>query len=81
MVSSRRRILIALIPVAVLMAILAMDISVFGADSILGASQVALLVAGGVCIALSALLYKTPWKSFEEAIKGHVGDVGGAILS
>ena len=79
-VSSRKRILIALIPVAVLVAILAMDISVFGADSILGASQVALLVAGGVCIALSALLYKTPWKSFEEAIKGHVGDVGGAIL-
>ncbi|MBP3257212.1 MAG: hypothetical protein J6M23_04290 [Bacteroidales bacterium] len=32
MVSSRRRILIALIPVAVLVAILAMDISVFGAS-------------------------------------------------
>ena len=80
MVSSRKRILVALVPVAVLVAILALDISVFGADSILGASQVALLVAGGVCIALSALLYKTPWKRFEEAVKGHVGDVAGAIL-
>ena len=80
MVSSRKRILVALVPVAVLVAILALDISVFGVDSILGASQVALLVAGGVCIALSALLYKTPWKRFEEAVKGHVGDVAGAIL-
>ena len=80
MVSSRKRILVALVPVAVLVALLALDISVFGVDSILGASQVALLVAGGVCIALSALLYKTPWKRFEEAVKGHVGDVAGAIL-
>lgn len=80
MKDKRTRILTALIPVAVLVAVLAMDIAVFGADSILGASQVALLLAGGVCIAISVLVYKTKWNSFEDAIKSHVGDVAGAIL-
>jgi NhaC family Na+:H+ antiporter len=74
------RIWIALIPVAVLVSVLALDISVFGADSILGASQVALILSGGVCIALAHFIYKTPWSEFEKAIKGHVGDVAGAIM-
>lgn len=77
---SSKRLLIALIPVAVLIALLAMDIAIFGADSILGASQVALLCGAGVCVALSMTLYKTPWKTFEAAIKEHVGDVATAIL-
>ena len=74
------RIWIALIPVAVLASVLALDISVFGADSILGASQVALILSGGVCIALARFIYKTPWTEFEKAIKAHVGDVAGAIM-
>ena len=40
----------------------------------------ALLVAAGVCVWLSMWLYKTPWKDFEEAIAGNVGDVATAIL-
>ena len=75
-----KRTLIALIPLGVLIALLALDIYIFGADSILGASQVALLVAAGVSIALSIWLYKTPWSAFEEAIRGNVGDVSNAIL-
>ena len=80
MTGQRKRTLVALVPIAVLVAILAADIAVFGADSILGASQVALLAAGGVCIALAVWLYKTPWKSFEEAVREHVGNVATAIL-
>lgn len=80
MIGQKYRIWIALCPVAVLVAVLALNISIFGADSILGASQVALLLAGGVCIGLSMLLYKTRWENFEEAFKSHVGDVAGAIL-
>ena len=80
MVSQKAKILIALIPIAVLVAVLAMDISIFGADSILGASQVALMLAGGVCIALAHFIYKTPWSKFEKSIKSHLGDVAGAIL-
>ncbi len=80
MPGQKARIWIALIPVTVLVAVLALDISIFGADSILGASQVALLLAGGICLGLSVLCYKTPWKSFEKAVSAHVGDIAGAIL-
>ena len=77
---ANQRTLIALIPLGVLIFLLALDIYIFGADSILGASQVSLLVSAGVCIALSIWLYKTPWRDFEEAIKGNVGDVSTAII-
>ena len=76
----RKRRILALIPLSVLIVLLALDISVFGADSILGASQVTLLVAAGVCIAISAWAYKIPWKTFEKAIAGNISDVSTAIL-
>ena len=79
-ITPSRRILIALVPLVVLMAILALDIAIFGADSILGASQVALLVAAGVCIWLSMWLYKIPWKDFERDIVSNVSEVTPAIL-
>ena len=78
--NANKRTLIALIPLGVLIFLLALDIYIFGANSILGASQVALLVSAGVSIALSIWLYKTPWKAFEEAIKGNIGEVSNAIL-
>ena len=62
----RRKIAVALIPLIVLVGLLALDISIFGSDAILGASQVSLLVATGVCVWLSMWLYKTPWTAFEE---------------
>lgn len=79
-VTVRKRRFLALIPLSVLIVLLALDISIFGADSILGASQVALLAAAGVCIAISTWVYKVPWKSFEQTISSHVGDIAVAIL-
>ena len=79
-VSKRTRKAVALVPVVVLVALLALNIAIFGADAILGASQVALLSAAGVCVLLSAWLYKTPWKTFEKAIGEHVGELASAIL-
>jgi len=75
-----KRTLLALVPLAVLVALLALDIAIFGSDSILGASQVALLAASGVCIALAVWRYKTPWKTFESAVASHVGNVSSAII-
>ena len=75
-----KRTLLALIPLAVLIFLLALDISIFGADSILGASQVALLAAAGVAIALSIWVYKIPWSNFEKAISERIGEVATAIL-
>jgi NhaC family Na+:H+ antiporter len=80
MKTSLKQTLVALIPLAVLVFLLALDISIFGADSILGASQVALLVAAGIAIWLGMWLYGIPWKTFEAEIAGNVGNVASAIL-
>lgn len=71
---------ISLVPVGVLVALLAFNITIFGSDSILGPSQVALLVSAGVCVWLSMWLFKTPWRDFEAAIKGNIGNVTTAIV-
>lgn len=71
---------ISLIPIVTLVAMLAFNINIFGSDAILGASQVALLTCAGLCVWLSMWLFKTPWKAFEEAIKGNIGNVTTAIV-
>ena len=71
---------ISLIPVLVLVILLALDISIFGSDAILGASQVSLLVSSGICIWLAMWLFKVPWQDFEEAIRSNIGDVTTAIV-
>lgn len=78
--NGKARGLISLIPVVALVAMLALNINIFGSDAILGASQVALLVAAGLAVWLSMWLFKTPWKAFEDAIKGNIGDVTTAIV-
>ena len=47
--------MIALVPLVVLVGLLALDIGIFGSNAILGASQVSLLVATGICVVLSGL--------------------------
>ena len=71
---------ISLVPVLVLVTLLAVHIGIYGSDSIFGASQVALLAASGVCVLLASVFFKTPWKQFDEAIRGNFADVAGATL-
>ena len=74
------RVGISLIPILILVTLLALNISIFGSDAILGASQVALLFSAGVAIWLAMWLFKEPWQDFEEAIKSNIGDVTTAIV-
>ena len=74
------RTVISLIPIAVLMILLALNISFFGSDAILGASQVSLLFASGLCVWLAMWLFKKPWEDFEDAIRSNIGDVTTAIV-
>ncbi len=71
---------ISLIPILVLVVFLALNISIFGSDAILGASQVALLFSAGIAIWLAMWLFKVPWEVFEEEIKNNIGDVTTAIV-
>ena len=74
------RTLISVIPVIVLIALLAVNIGIFGSDAILGASQVALLASSGICVLIATLCFKTPWKEFEKAIGKNFSDIAGAAL-
>lgn len=74
------RVGISLIPIQILVTLLALNISIFGSDAILGASQVALLFSAGVAIWLAMWLFKVPWQDFEETIKSNIGDVTTAIV-
>ena len=72
--------LISLLPLAVLIALITLVLRLFPDDALSGASQVALMVASSVCVALSMLIYRTKWTVFEEMIKRTVGDAGVSIL-
>lgn len=72
--------IIALIPVIVLIALLAFDISILGSDSIQGASQVSLLFASGIAVWLAMWRFKKPWSAFEDAIKANIGNITSAIV-
>ena len=54
---------VSLIPFVVLIAVLFLVIKGFGTDALSGASQVALMFAAGVTVAISMIFYKVPWNS------------------
>ena len=60
--------LIAVIPIVVLIALLAVVITLFGSDSLSGGSQIALLMGMAVCILISMTVYRMPWKVFEQQL-------------
>lgn len=71
---------VSLIPFIFLIAVLVLVIKVFGSDALAGGSQVALLMASGVVVAISMIFYKIPWKEFEEGIVDNIRAVGSSIL-
>lgn len=71
---------VSLVPIVVLIVLLAISISFFGSDAILGASQICLLFSAGICVWLAMWLFKKPWDDFEAAIKSNIGDVTTAIV-
>ena len=71
---------ISIIPFIFLVAALSVVIYIFGADALSGASQVALMFAAGVTVLIAMVLYRTPWKVFEEAILDNITSVGTSIV-
>ena len=72
--------LVSLIPFVVLVTALIFVIKIFGADALSGASQVALMFSAGVVVAISMILYRIPWKVFEESILDNIHAVGTSII-
>ena len=71
---------VSLLPFIFLVAALSVVIYVFGSDALSGASQVALLFAAGFTVVLAMVLYRIPWKVFEEAILDNITSVGTSIV-
>ena len=71
---------VSLIPFLVLIATLVLVIKIFGADALEGGSQVSLLFATGVVVAISMVFYRIPWRDFEDAILDNVRSVGSAVI-
>lgn len=71
---------VSLIPFVVLLAVLVLVIKVFASDALSGGSQVALMFAAGVTVAISMVFYRIPWKDFEEAIVENISSVGTSIV-
>ena len=72
--------LISVIPLATLITLIVLVVKLFPDDALAGASQVALMIATAVCVALGMAIYKMKWSIFEEMIKKTVGDAGVSIL-
>lgn len=72
--------LIALIPLATLIALQVVVIREFGSDALDGASQTALLFAAAVAAAMGMVFYRVPWSSIDSAIGQNIKTMGPAIL-
>ena len=71
---------LALVPIAVLVAMLALVIKVFGADAIEGGSQIALLVASAIAALISVTICRCRWEVLEKAIVDNIRTSASAII-
>lgn len=72
--------IVSLLPLGVLIFLIVLVVRLFPDDALSGASQVALMAATTVCVALSMVVYHIKWRVFEDMIKKTVGDAGVSIL-
>jgi NhaC family Na+:H+ antiporter len=72
--------LIATIPLVVLIGLLTVVITLFGSDSLSGGSQVALLMGLAVCVFISMVFYRVPWKVFEQQMMKTIGGISITVL-
>ena len=70
----------SLIPFVVLVALIFLIIKYFGADALSGASQVALIIASGVTIAIGLIFYRRRWEDIDEGITANIKGIGSALI-
>ena len=71
---------LSLLPITILVGLLALTIYIFGSDALGGGSQVALLMATGICVLIGMGALRKPWAVFEEAMVRNISGVGTAII-
>ncbi|MGN0190850.1 MAG: Na+/H+ antiporter NhaC family protein, partial [Candidatus Cryptobacteroides sp.] len=71
---------VSLIPFVFLAAILSVVIRIFGGGALDGASQVSLLLAAGLVVAISIIFFNVSWEQLEEGINDNIRSVGSSII-
>lgn len=72
--------LLSLVPLAVLVALLSITISIWGGDALEGASQIVLLLSTAVCVMIAMFYSRVSWKTLEAAIINNITGVGTALI-
>lgn len=68
------------VPLALLVALIACVVSIFGDETLAGASQLALLVATASCVSIGIVTNLISWNDFERAVSDKFGGVSSAII-
>lgn len=71
---------VSVIPLATLVTLLALTITLFGGDAIAGGSQFSLLAASAVCAAIAMWRYGCPWQRLEDAVVNNMRSATPAII-
>lgn len=72
--------LISIIPLIVLIAMIATVMRMLPDEALSGASQISMMIATSICVALSMAVYRTKWQVFEDSIKKTIGDTSVSLL-
>lgn len=63
-----------------LVALISIVVSIFGDETLAGASQISLIVATAVCVSIGLIRKVITWADFEKALSDKIGGVSGGII-
>lgn len=67
-------------PLVLLVALISVVVSIFGDETLAGASQISLIVATAVCLSIGLLRNDITWNDFERALSDKMGGISGAVI-
>ena len=76
----RIELVLACVPLVLLVALISIVVSIFGDETLAGASQISLIVATAVCVSIGLLRKVVTWVDFEKALSDKIGGVSGGII-
>ena len=71
---------VSLVPLVILVALISIVVSIFGDETLSGASQISLIVATSVCLSIGLLSKDVTWADFEKALSDKMGSISGAVI-
>ena len=72
--------ILSLIPFVALIALIATCVSVFGTDALDGATQVSLLIASAICVAVGYLMRRVQWEALERQMTDTIASCMPSII-